>query len=207
MKQLLIFLLGGVVGAGGMLLWLRKDIKKELQTISAQMEKESKKQKEKEDLPFDIEDNKKEETKKPAEVEIKMEENVIDPATRTQYHNLVNEVRNREPEEENNDGGYFVEGDETNGTFVEIDCDEYLHNHEYEQEKLVYYRGSRTMATENGSIIPNPFPLIGGEWENCVGNYAFNTAFIRNNKTMVDYEIYVDEGLYEDEYGNDLNFE
>ena len=196
MKNLLIFLFGAAAGACGMLVWLRKGIKQELE----------KQAEAKEDLPFTVSDEDKKE-----EIPVNIEEHTIDPETRVQYHNIVNEVKNNvveDPDEafdQNPTDGYFVESDEKAGLFVEIDDEEYLHNHDYEKEKLVYFRGDHIMCNENGTIYP-PYQLVGDDWENYVGNHAFNTAFIRNNRLLTDYEIYVEDGLYEDEYGNDMDF-
>ena len=82
-----------------------------------------------------------------------------------------------------------------------------MHDHDFEKERLIYFKGDKVMATEDGTIIPKPFTLIGGEWENCVGNYADGTAFLRNSNLVTDYEVYVEEGMYEDEFGSDMNFD
>jgi hypothetical protein len=101
--------------------------------------------------------------------------------------------------------GGFVGNDETDGGCFEIDEEDFLHNDANEKERYVYYRGDRIMATENGTIITNPAMFVGTMWENCVGNYANNTAFIRNSRLNTDFEIYVEDGLYSDEYGDELN--
>ena len=62
------------------------------------------------------------------------------------------------------------------------------------------------MCTENGTIYPNPADIVGAAWEQSVGKYAENTAFIRNKRNLTDYEIYVEDGLYTDEYGDENNF-
>jgi hypothetical protein len=58
------------------------------------------------------------------------------------------------------------------------------------------------MCTENGTKIERPALLVGGEWENCVGNYANRTAFIHNGRLNMDYQIYVEDGFYADEFGD-----
>ena len=187
MKNLLILLFGAALGAGGTILWLRKDIQKQLEEIKKQ-ENESKNEKRDDDMPFQVEEKPKKEEK-------------------VAYHNIP--MSDPKPAEEENideieDDDIDISGnDETDGGILEIDVDEMMHNHEYEKERLVYYRGDRVMSTESGTIITNPFPLIGGEWENCVGNYADSTAFVRNMRLLTDYEIYVEDGLYSDEYGAD----
>ena len=181
MKNLLIFLFGIGVGVGGTIIWLRKDIQKQLEEIRKQANEEMKE----EEVPFQVADEKE---KAPEKTEAKRKEKV-------EYHKV--EIPVKEEDEED-----IVEiSDETDGGIYEIDVDEMMHNHEYEKERLVYFRGDKILSTEAGTIIGNPFILIGGEWESCVGNYAENTAFIRNPKLVTDYEIYVEDGLYSDEYG------
>ena len=184
MKNLLIFLFGAAVGAGGTLIWLRKDIKKELEEIKSKETEE----------PFVMEDGKKEAVVQ-GSTEPPVMANHVTPEMRTEYHKLVNET------EENDEDEPEIQGrDETDGGVYEIDADEFLHNHSFEQKRLIYYRGDRVMATENGSIIANPAILVGCEWEKCVGNYANRTAFIRNPRLVEDYEIYVEDCAYTDEH-------
>jgi hypothetical protein len=93
------------------------------------------------------------------------------------------------------------ESTETGDGFSEINKDDYVNDKTYEKDLLVYYRGDRIVSTENGTVITNPAILIGTDWERLIGIYAPNTAFVRNNRLVTDYEIYVEEGSYTDEYG------
>lgn len=86
------------------------------------------------------------------------------------------------------------------GTF-EIDMETYENDDDYTKEQYIYFAGSRTMSTENGTIIPNYGLFVGSDWEQYIGHYANKTAFIRNPKLSTDYEIYVEAGLYSDEFG------
>ena len=193
MKNLLIFLFGAAVGAGGTLIWLRKDIKKELEDI---------KNKESEE-PFVMEEKK--EAVAQGSTEPPVMANNITPEMRTEYHKLVNETKeNREEDEE--EAPEIHGRDETDGGVYEIDADEFLHNHSFEKKRLVYYRGDLVMATERGTIITNPSILVGCEWEKCVGNYANRTAFIRNPNLVEDYEIYVEDCAYTDEHPSEENY-
>lgn len=185
MKIFLVLLLGIGIGVGGTMFWLRKDIKKQIREMK-NAENEQKEEKKTDDIPFSVGDAE----VKPVNEPVKTE--------KTAYHSIPLE----EKETEVDDSEEVVGTDETDGGIYEIDVDEMMHNHEYEKERFVYFRGDKIMATEAGTIISNPFMLVGGEWENCVGNYAENTAFIRNPKTVTDYEIYVEDGLYSDEYGD-----
>ena len=186
MKNLLIFLFGAAVGVGGTMLWLRKGIKKELEEI--------KKSKTNEEVPFVVnEEEGKTEGDKKAQV-------------KAQYHETVNQynttVPMRETEEKTDSTIDPEEGfSDTDGGIVEIDCDDFMHNQDNEKVRLVYFRGDHVMCEENGTVIAAPAMLVGGNWENCVGNYADRTAFIRNSRLVTDYEIYVEDGLYVDEYG------
>lgn len=180
MKNFLIFIFGAAFGVGGTLLWLRKDIKKELEGI--------KNQENSNDIPFVV-DEKGPKTDKKGN-------SATSERVKTEYHKIIQAT------EEGTVTNTTDGNDETDGGIFEIDADDFMHNHDNEKERLVYFRGDRVMATEKGTIIPNPFNLIGGEWESCVGNYADRTAFIRNSKMVTDYEIYVEDGLYEDEFGS-----
>lgn len=183
MKNLLIFLFGAAVGAGGTFLYLRKDIKNKLEEINNKETEE----------PFVMEEDKKEAVVQ-GSTEPPVMANNVTPEMRTEYHKLVNETKDEDEEPE-------IHGrDETDGGVFEIDADEFLHNHAFEKKRLVYYRGDLVMATENGTIIVNPSMLVGCEWEKCVGNYANRTAFIRNPNLVEDYEIYVEDCAYTDEH-------
>lgn len=194
MKELFIFLFGAGCGVGGTLLWLRKDIQKKLDEIGNGS-----------DIPFEVSDvntNKKEDSKERRPV-------ATSEATRVNYNNIISSnysgtpvpVMPREDEEDNDPEAGFVGSDETDGGIFEIDRESFDDDETFESKRLVYFEGDRVMSTESGTIITNPAMWVGSEWENCVGNYAKNTAFIRNSRLLTDYEIFVEEGLYTDEYG------
>lgn len=213
MKNLLIFLFGAAIGAGGMLLWLRKDIKEELEKADKSGSENTS------EPPFTVENDT--ETHE-NEQKIVTASDSYEPEKRAKvpYHTLFQgstgksselfsdprdsgiftHMRENEDENDNPEAG-FIGNDETDGGVFEIDKDDFMADDGYEQERLVYYRGDRIMATEDGTIVTNPFILVGGEWDKCVGNYADRTAFIRNPRLVMDYEIYVEDGLYSDEYG------
>jgi len=212
-KNLLIFLFGAAIGAGGMLLWLRKDIKEELEKAEKSgSESDS-------EPPFTVK-NDTGTREKGAEIVAANDSYEPEKRAKVPYHTLFQgsegktselfsdprdsgiftHVRENEDENDNPEAG-FIGNDETDGGVFEIDKDDFMADDGYEQERLVYYRGDKIMATEDGTIITNPFILVGGEWDKCVGNYADRTAFIRNPRLVVDYEIYVEDGLYSDEYG------
>ena len=198
MKNLLIFLFGAACGAGGTMLWLRKDIKKELKRIDSERKAAS-------DVPFVVGELEPEKNKMYAD-----DNKYLRTQAKAQYHQVVNQYNvTAEPEdkmEENDISDVESSFSETDGGIFEIDCDTFMHDHSNEKVRLVYFRGDHIMSEENGTVITSPAMLVGGQWESCVGNYADRTAFIRNPRLVTDYEIYVEDGLYEDEYGVEDNY-
>lgn len=206
MKNLLIFLFGAAVGTVGTLFYLRKGIKKQLEVIEnnaknaeketaesgCDNEKDGKKEASDSSVPFKMDEE---------NVPMAMKEN-----TKINYNRIIEDnYRGKPPVPIMPNDEHFAGSDEADGGCFEIDEDDFMRNDENEKERLVYYRGDRIMATESGTIITNPAMLVGATWENCVGNYADRTAFIRNSKLVTDYEIYVEDGLYTDEYGDENN--
>ena len=189
MKYFFSFLTGVAVGAGGMMLWLRKDIQKQLSEIKT-------------------------DSVVPDESEIEPEKPDSEN-NRKEYHRVVMEVLDEDPtpyremamaamkEKEEQDLEEEEEPVEDKRTINihGIDADTYIHDHEYAKDHIVYYRGDKVMATETGAIIQKPAYLVGTVWEDEIGRYAKRTAFIRNHSLGTDYEIYVEEGTYLDEYG------
>ena len=206
MKNLLIFLFGAAVGTVGTLFYLRKGIKKQLEVIENNAKNAEK------EAAEDGSDKEKDEKKEASDnsVPFKMdEENVpmaMKESTKINYNRIIEDnYRGKPPVPIMPNDEHFAGSDEADGGCFEIDEDDFMRNDENEKERLVYYRGDRIMATESGTIITNPAMLVGATWENCVGNYADRTAFIRNSKLVTDYEIYVEDGLYTDEYGDENN--
>ena len=234
MNKLLIFLFGAACGAAGMMLWLRKDIKNELekQAFEAEKSKENDQNQGKngenkdENLPFTV-GNGGGNDKNGHDISENSKENVpvaLRKETITQYNNIINTNYNSSykpsppvpvmPREDIEEGpevvgkaeiGEFVD---TDGPIIDIDQATFEHDHSNEKERLVWFSGDHVMATESGTIIPNPCILVGNQWELAVGKWAQNTAFIRNPKLVTDYEIYVENCCYTDEYGfDDINNE
>ena len=206
MKNLLIFLFGAAVGTVGTLFYLRKGIKKQLEVIENNAKNA---EKEATESGSDKEKNDKKEASDNS-VPFKMDEENVPMAmkenTKINYNRIIEDnYRGKPPVPIMPDDEHFTGSDEADGGCFEIDEDDFMRNDENEKERLVYYRGDRIMATESGTIITNPAMLVGATWENCVGNYADRTAFIRNSKLVTDYEIYVEDGLYTDEYGAENN--
>ena len=212
MKYILSFLFGAACGAGGMLLWLRKDIKKEL---------ESRETAEKcDEMPFTMGKGKDSGNEQKSLREAKnglRSENEKAVNTRNDvkiaYHKIVQDAKENAVPVMPRDDELFTKAavpdipkPESPQEFVDvipISKDDFKEDNGNEKEQYVYFRGDHIMASENGTIIPNPAMLVGTEWEKYIGDYAKNTAYVRNPNLVTDYEIIVDDGLYEDEYGSE----
>lgn len=217
MKYLLSFLFGAAVGAGGTLLWLRKDIKKELDIRSKASESD--------DMPFTMGEGNDtgngSESLRGAKNGLRSEESVPvarREETRVEYNKIINAVKTGEditlkvpvlPREDVPEAHYiseeekranFVDRDEPEDIFP-IDHVTFAYEKDYEQRQLVYFMGDHIMCTENGTVIDSPALFVGTDWEQYIGKDRDRTAYIRNPKLNTDYEIYVEDGLYEDEYG------
>ena len=129
--------------------------------------------------------------------------NALKETTKVQYNKIVEDNYRGKPPVPVMENGSGDSAESADGGCFEIDIDDFMHDDSNEKVRLVYYRGDRIMATENGTILTNPAMFVGTTWENCVGNYADHTAFIRNARLVTDYEIYVEDGLYTDEYGDE----
>lgn len=228
MKYILTFLFGAGCGVGGTLLWLRKDIKKRLETAENSSE-----------LPFTMGD----ETASDNSENATRSENTASQGhsekrerDRVNYNRIVSAYQSGEkpsvpvpvmPRED----GYFshdgvaeteavekTEDDEEDADveddladvhsmddapegYFEIDRETFSRDESNEKNFFVYFRGDKIMSTDNGAIVDAPALLVGTEWENWVGHYAPNTAFVRNPRLVTDYEIHVEDGFYEEEFG------
>lgn len=225
MKNLLIFLFGALVGAGGTFIYLRKEIKQELNDI-----------REANEVPFTVGEDEKnggngteskaEETKNNKNTDF----NAAEVAAVTQreaemarneakvaYNKIIDDISTGRkpaasvpvmPREESDDQmptdneyeGHFANEDGPTDGYFEIDLDEFRNDKSNEKENYIYYMGDHVMATENGTIITNPALLVGNNWESLVGKYKKDSAFIRNAKMCTDYEIVVDPDAYADRY-------
>lgn len=222
MKNALIFIAGVAVGAAGAIIWLRKSIKKQLSEIEQNKIHENDA-----DLPFEMGeklgtvDENADKITVHEPIELKNQQKI-------DYNKIVEQVKNNEtmrpgpqvpimprddlpPDIDENLGEKDLETDEEEEesvtprgeVFFEIEQGDFENDDEYEQKRLVYFRGDRVMCTEAGTVITNPYLFVGNQWEDYVGHYADRTAFVRNTRLMEDYEIYVEDGTYADEYGYD----
>lgn len=219
MKYILSFLFGAACGVGGTLLWLRKDIKHEMEIRSEASKSD--------DMPFVMgehnDGDKEPESLRGAKNGLRSEDSDGIAARREErvnYNKIVNDIKSgvkpelkipvlpREdyPEAHFDDGEGEEEEPVTEKTEDELVCfpipiEDFTHDENYEKERYVYFRGDKIMCTEAGTIITTPALFVGNNWEEAIGRDAERTAFIRNPKLSTDYEIYVEEGLYEEEYG------
>lgn len=186
MKNLLIFLFGIGIGAGGTLIWLRKGIRKRIEEIESNANSKN-------EEPFVMNegtpaDDKNEKPTVSSQITVSDED-------KAEYFKKIDETMN---------GPVAAEEDIPEkprmSEIVEIDSDDFLHNHEYDKVKFVFFTDDKVMAMDNGQKIEKPFMFIGNGWEQYVGHYENRTAFVRNLKEMTDYEIYVENGAYSDEY-------
>ena len=215
MKNLLIFLFGAAVGAAGTFIYFRKDIKEELKNAENMGSDGGMKGENGEEEPFIVDENGQKTEKIVAAgsviegsgsgIKAKIPYNTLFQGSENTSGGIFSDPREsgifgQTRDDEDPEAG-FIGNDETDGGVFEIDKEDFNADDGYEQERLVYYRGDRIMCTEDGTIVTNPFILVGGEWDKCVGNYADHTAFIRNSRLVTDYEIFVEDGLYSDEYG------
>ena len=231
MRYVLTFLAGALVGAGGTFLWLRKDIRERQEATEKAAElpftmgdNETRENMEKSTRS----DSGASEGHSEQGSEEHM---ATSAQTRVEYHKIMAQVKDDNPvtndirkvdldrqtlqiplrprddvpmEEDPSEVkrellGYVPE--DLNDAIFEIDMDDFMNDDDNEKQHLVFFQGDQIMATEEGSIITNPAILVGTEWNKYVGNYATKTAFVRNPRLVTDYEIYVEEGLYTDEYG------
>lgn len=91
-------------------------------------------------------------------------------------------------------------GKEINRSFPYIiDIDEWaLTEQQYAKNTLTYYEGSKTLADEKESILPNMKYLIGEDAVKHFGHDSDNpqTVFVRNDKLKADFEVILDVRTY-----------
>ena len=231
MKYIFSFVFGAACGVGATLIFLHKEIKKELDKIRENSEKKNENAPESpvngpnsNDTPFVVSEGGKEENAVTVDSEPQKDHTPIalSEKTRTRYDALIRDnyggevqnpsksIENIQKREEEHAGMEAVKEvaqeifDDPDGRhWAPIDDGEYDNNPGFDKDRLVFYEADRVLSTESGKVIENGYVLIGNEWEDEIGHYASRTAYIRNNKTAVDYEIYVEAGSYADEWGTE----
>ena len=212
MKNLIYFLFGVSVGACGTLIYFRKQIKDEMnKRFGVNSEEE---------LPFVMNDNNNSSNTNESINNIQTANANGDThgfignnQQKMAYNKIVDDIENgvkpmtnipilpREDNPEVLDDTMKPEFIDNSDGFEYIDLETFQEDNSYEKEQLVYYQGDKILCEENSTIITNPAMLIGTEWEKYTNLYASRTAFIRNKHLRKDYEVYVEDGLYTDEYG------
>lgn len=201
MKNFIIFLSGCFVGACGTFIYLRKDIKKQLEVMA----QNSQNLDNEEDIPFNVSEGKIEEGAiSSAKVTgssldtVSISKKARRPDThKTNYTSLVREATSAEGVNSVAEN-YISEKDRFEPV---VDRNE-LNDTLYGREHYVFYEGDQVLSTEAGSIIEKPAVLIGTDWDQYRGIIFENTSLIRDKKRMVICEILVEPGTYSDEYGD-----
>lgn len=214
MKYILSFLFGVGCGVGGTLLWLRKDIKQELENARQEASTGS-------ELPFTVGDaitgsnqetgsrSDSEGSERPSRVDIRQ-----NAENRVEYNKLIDEinsgvkpsapilVQEREEAPDTEEDNITLLNDQPD-IIRPIDIEEFKYEDKYEKIELVYFSTDRIMATENGCVYPNPAICVGSDWEQYVGRYAAKEAFIRNERQMSDYDISIEDCTFAEYFGFD----
>ena len=212
MKNLIIFLSGCVCGAVGTLIYLRKDIKQQLEAIENDSldrnnnSDEDSDDKGSDELPFTVgKENSTDEIREP------IAQNKVN-TTKVKYDSLVRKTMHSDDIELNEDlesisteedkDEAFYEELKTHPQFEPIhDMGDY-NDPMFDTETYVFYRGDNVFCTDEGTIVEHPALLVGTEWTKWIGEVKPNTALVRDNKRLKSIDIMVEDGLYSDEYGD-----
>lgn len=201
MKNLVYFLLGVGIGAGGTFLWLHNELKK----VKDQ-------QNTKEEVPFTADDNKENAGNNGnASNNIETPEVNARQEMKTAYSNIVQSTSTAPVQDNGSNWGSapvpvmpreeVTEVENEGQGIFEITKEDYLAETGDEKEYLLWYRVDHVLCEEDGTIIRNPAMFIGHDWMNYVGHYAKDTAFVKNARLCTKYEIKCEEGLYTDVHG------
>lgn len=213
MKNLIIFISGCICGSVGTLLYLRKDIQNRMEAMENSSESTENKD---EELPFTVGEG--------GEVdEVRSDGIAINDDTRVRevpnkvntnkvrYDDLVRKTMSSEDinaEEDPNDDGddpqneAFYEELKSRPQFEPIYDMSDFNDPNFSTETYIFYRGDNVFCTDNGTIVERPALLVGTEWPNWIGKVKPNTALVRDNKRIKSIDIFVEDGLYSDEYGD-----
>ena len=223
MKYFLSFIFGAACGVAGTLVYLHKEIRKEMDEIRANSITEATESPGKgpnsNDMPFEVSEGS--DTKNAVTVDSEAHKPIaVQEKTAIRYDSLIREnyggelqnpsksITALEKKEEEkagmgtaNEPSGMMTGAEFADRWVMIDDMEYRDNHEYDKEELTFFAGDGVLATNNGTVIENAYLLIGNNWEKEVGRYDDRIVYVRNLKNNTDYEVYVESCRYSDEYG------
>lgn len=196
-KYVATFIGGALVGAAGVLMWLRKDYNKKIEEAVIEHEQKAA-------------DAKKEAAK--AKKELEEEKRMADVrlqkalSQRLGYTGDAAEVMTRKPVTRDSRAS---ESDFTSNVKVlpapyGISADDFLYdNHEFSKHSLTYYKIDGVLATEDGQEVFD-IPLVLGEsWMDEIGKYDDDVAYIRNEKAGADYEVICEDLEYAQVYGEE----
>lgn len=215
MKNLLVFLAGAIVGAGGTLLWLRKDFNEKLEEERCRVDELEKKI-----------DNNTEQVKKNTEKVQKTTKNLAKKARNynkmcedLQYKNaeesvsgpeaLIREDRDDRDVEDDADDLPFLEHSDApkEGLADEpyaISEKDFIHDEKEDFDKVtLFYYADDILAEEDGTVIEDPKYLVGNNWKDYIGKYVDDEAFVRNERVSTDYNIVCEDLRYSDEFGEE----
>ena len=214
MKSLIAFLAGCVCGSVGTLLYLRRDIKKQLEeiqneAISKDNEDSDEKDKSEKELPFTIgEGGEVDEVRGPInkndDTRIRMESSKVN-TVKTKYDSLVRGYT------EPSTGEFLTDEEKDEADLAEIKTRpqfEPIHDMTefndplFDTETYIFFRGDNIFCTDQGVVVERPALLVGTEWTKWIGTVKPNTALVRDNKRLKSIDICIDDGLYSDEYGD-----
>ena len=193
-KYVMTFISGAVIGAAGVLLWLRKDYNKKIEeAVTEHEQKAAEAKKEAEKAKKELESE-----KKNADVRLQNE-----LCRRLGYTGDAAEVMTRKADtrdsrasERHSERGN-IEYPEPYG----ISGDDFLYdNKEFSKITLMYYKVDGVLATENGDVIEDVPFVIGEYWKNEIGKYDDDVAYIRNEKAGSDYEVVCEDLEYAQVY-------
>ena len=196
-KYVMTFIGGAVVGAAGILLWLRKDYNKKIEeAVTEHEQKAAEAKKEAEQAKKELESE-----KKNADVRLQNE-----LSRRLGYTGDAAEVMTRKADRR--DSRASERHSESNvGSLPEpygISGDDFLYdNKEFSKITLMYYKGDGVLATEDGTPVEDVRIVLGNSWKDEIGKYDDDVAYIRNEKAGSDYEVVCEDLEYAQVYGDE----
>lgn len=187
-KYVMTFISGAVIGAAAVLLWLRKDYNKKIEeAVTEHEQKAAEAKKEAEKAKKELESE-----KKNADVRLQNE-----LCRRLGYTGDAAEVMTRKTDTRDfkSNVGEFAEP-------YGISGDDFLYdNHEYSKVTLKYYRSDGILSTEDGIPVEDVHRVLGDNWQDEIGLYDDDVAYIRNERAGSDYEVICEDMEYAQEYG------
>lgn len=79
---------------------------------------------------------------------------------------------------------------------LSITSDDMANDRLHDKITLLYFKKDGLVMTEDDEEIEDPEKLLGHEWQEAIGEFEPNVAYIRNDKNMTIYEIVEENGHY-----------